>query len=427
MSFFYLSFIAVIIFVFNVKSETCEEYFDKNIKSVELLVNNKPNTFPPIININSDYLMLRFDELESSDVKNFYYTFKHCTHDWKKSKTTQNIFLNGFYQNFIEKYDFSVTTGVKYILYSLTFPNENISFKEPGNYLIEVYEQSSDKKILAKKFYVLDKKTTINPLIRTIDQGIGSEFYQNITFLVSVDETLKLNYRRDIVSIIRQNGRYDNSKIIKEPDFVSGNSVRYDNNLQNTQFEGGIEFLQLDLTDRNFATSSGKTINNSSIPNIILNPTYIINNLEYSFFNDINGNKILANKINSPINTLPYINVKFTLIPKKEYLTGNLYIIGDVVNWKTDSSAMLKYNPKTQNYEKNLLLKQGYYNYLYGFKKDGTNYINIGAVMGSSYQTENDYYIFTYHKSIFPKIDRLIGFKKINSIKNRWEIYFFLY
>jgi hypothetical protein len=40
------------------------------------------------------------------------------------------------------------------------------------------------------------------------------------------------------------------------------------------------------------------------------------------------------------------------------------------------------------------------------------------AVEGSHFDTENDYHIFVYFRDIRTNCDRLVGYRKINSVKN---------
>jgi len=49
---------------------------------------------------------------------------------------------------------------------------------------------------------------------------------------------------------------------------------------------------------------------------------------------------------------------------------GNFYILGKLTNWKLDKANRMTYNYKRFGYECNLVLKQGYYNYIYAFLKD---------------------------------------------------------
>jgi hypothetical protein len=74
----------------------------------------------------------------------------------------------------------------------------------------------------------------------------------------------------------------------------------------------------------------------------------------------------------------------------------------------------MTYDNTIKRYSGKLLLKQGFYNYLYvTANKDGI--INNHAIEGSFYQTENDYSVIVYYKPIGSRYDQVIGYGKTNS------------
>ena len=74
----------------------------------------------------------------------------------------------------------------------------------------------------------------------------------------------------------------------------------------------------------------------------------------------------------------------------------------------------MKYNAETGQYECDIYLKQGYYNYEYVLKKYDGETLNR-FIEGTHYQTVNDYYIFIYHRPTGEQYDQLIGLKKLTS------------
>ena len=82
----------------------------------------------------------------------------------------------------------------------------------------------------------------------------------------------------------------------------------------------------------------------------------------------------------------------------------------------------MKYNPQTKAYEKDLLLKQGGYNYLYAVVPYGSTstalYKNnntkiMGIIEGNAWETENEYTIYVYHRPFGSRYDKLIAFSSI--------------
>jgi hypothetical protein len=63
-----------------------------------------------------------------------------------------------------------------------------------------------------------------------------------------------------------------------------------------------------------------------------------------------------------------------------------------------------------------MLLKQGFYNYQYVFVKDGKQAYSFEEVEGNSYETENLYSIYIYHRTQGKYYDRLVGYKQLSSL-----------
>jgi hypothetical protein len=74
----------------------------------------------------------------------------------------------------------------------------------------------------------------------------------------------------------------------------------------------------------------------------------------------------------------------------------------------------MTYNADKRQYEANIYLKQGYYNYEYVLKKYEGDNINR-FIEGTHYQTVNDYHIYIYHRPTGESYDQLIGIQKLTS------------
>jgi hypothetical protein len=81
----------------------------------------------------------------------------------------------------------------------------------------------------------------------------------------------------------------------------------------------------------------------------------------------------------------------------------------------------MQFNADKGIYEKTLFLKQGYYNYTYVTRPaDEPNAPGILKLTdGNSWETENDYTIFVYYRSLNDRYDELVGVTTINSRFNR--------
>jgi hypothetical protein len=75
----------------------------------------------------------------------------------------------------------------------------------------------------------------------------------------------------------------------------------------------------------------------------------------------------------------------------------------------------MTFNYERKGYELNLLLKQGYYNYMYVLKEPSNPVADETLIEGSHWETENDYTIMVYYRETGSLYDRLIAVNFLNS------------
>ena len=64
-------------------------------------------------------------------------------------------------------------------------------------------------------------------------------------------------------------------------------------------------------------------------------------------------------------------------------------------------------------YVGSVYLKQGFYNYKYARKRDGV--VDYNAFSGNHSQTENNYTLLVYYRSVGDLYDRVIGVGSLNT------------
>jgi hypothetical protein len=85
-------------------------------------------------------------------------------------------------------------------------------------------------------------------------------------------------------------------------------------------------------------------------------------------------------------------------------------------NFVLSDENKMDYNPKTQLYEKALLIKQGFTNYSYTLTSNNLNVDNENAIDGNFFQTENNYLVLVYYRENNQRYDRVIGKGSATSI-----------
>ena len=100
------------------------------------------------------------------------------------------------------------------------------------------------------------------------------------------------------------------------------------------------------------------------------------------------------------------------------YTGGTLHIFGGLADWSAPDACRMSYNPERRAYENTLLLKQGFYNYIYAYIPDGSAVPDAGYLEGHHYETGNRYTIRVYHSERSRDYDRRIAVRQIRSSGN---------
>jgi len=219
---------------------------------------------------------------------------------------------------------------------------------------------------------------------------------------------------------IKQNGRLDDQITDLKPLFIQPAKLVYDYNRENL-FEGGNEYRWLDIRSVRFAPEYVKNIvYHDPYYHFELFPDVPRANKSYFYKSDFNGRYYIEVKeYENPEIEADYVYVHFSLLAAKPYPDGDIYVLGELTNWQVNDANKMVYNAMNSRYELTLLLKQGFYNYMYLFVKHGETKGSLKRIEGSFSQAENDYLIFVYYRRTGDYYDHLIGVTTANSMKPR--------
>jgi len=390
--------------------------YQNNIKSV--LFNRKNwELSPPIIEMNSlEKLVLRFDDMDA-DFKNYAYTIIHCNAMWKPSDLQQYEFIEGFYEDRIEDYSFSVNTRVPFTHYHLEIPNHNMKPVISGNYILKIFvDGDPDDVVLTKRFMVFERHLAASAQVKQATNLEHRKTHQEIDFAINTSGYRVSNPYRDLRAVITQNGRWDNAIYDLQPRLVQGNELIYDYEDENL-FRGVNEFRSFDIKSLRYRSLNVNSITTGSEGWLVeLLPDRSRQFLQYTSREDINGQFLIKTEdYNDDFLESDYAYVDFFLSLSKPLTEGNVYLMGDLSNWNFTDLNKMKYNYQRSGYELTLLLKQGFYDYMYGFLEDGKETADLTQFEGSHSFTENNYSIYIYHRKPGDFFDSLVGITHINS------------
>ncbi|MFM7177732.1 MAG: DUF5103 domain-containing protein [Bacteroidota bacterium] len=370
----------------------------------------------PILQIGSDeMLLLKFDDLDA-DNKYYSYTLIHCNADWTPSNLLQSDYLQGFTEDRITDYKSSFNTIQSFTHYQLLIPGREVRPILSGNYLVKVYpEGEPDKPVITRRMMVVEPRTVIDAHVHQATTVQDRDSKQEVDFTISYQGLQVSNPFDDIKVVVKQNGRWDNAVTDLKPLFLKDNLLDYSYDGENS-FNGGNEFRTFDTRTLRILTQNVKEIlkGNDGFT-IVLMPAESRSFKRYSVENDINGRFLIRNQDGRDDDLEgEYLRVKFTL--KHDILTdGNYYVFGSLSDWRCGPANKMNYNYDEGSYEALLYLKQGYYDYVFGFLKDGAQFCDETIAEGSHYETVNEYTILVYHRATGTRADKLVGVKKVIS------------
>lgn len=376
----------------------------------------------PVLQLGTtDVLQLSFDDL-SEDATDYGYRLIHCTKDWQPSVLSENDFTGGFFTGIISKYRPSFNTTHSYFHYTLDFPNDQMQVLLSGNYLMVVFENAEPEKIvLTQRFLVVENLVNIETNIhRATDVSLRNS-HQEVDVKLNTSGLNISNPYSDISLVILQNNSWLSAITNLKPRFVLDNELDY-NYEEGNLFQGGSEFRTFDIRTMRFLTQfiEGIAYDSSTNENkVILKPAARKGTQRYTSEDDINGKfliKIYEDR-NSEVEA-DYLKVRFTLPVLEPYLNGKIYLYGQLTNWNVSPEGKMEFDDDNSLYFKELLLKQGYYNYEYLFVPDSTGKPEIADTEGQHFETRNDYSVLVYYREPGGRFDRLVGYRKAESAGN---------
>ena len=397
--------------------ELIDKVYKSEIKAVHLSQKDWQHA-PPYMELGSiESLRLSFD-LMGDDVKDYTFTYIHCTPDWEESDIVSHEYLNGFSEDNILNYDFSFNTIQKYIHYDLVFPTENMKITKSGNYIIKVYENGDlDNVVLTKRFFVWIPMTDITADVHQATIIEDRYYKHEVDFNISykgVDVTDPFN---EFQVVILQNERWDNAIRDLNPVFIRDNQLIYDYDRENV-FPAGNEYRHFDVRNLNYHSDRIDSIyfeNDTNKVTLFSDPKRSF--LKYSSISDINGKVMYGLENHQAFNTdADYAEIQFNLPFDNVLDNGSIYVFGQFTQWDYIPEAKMIYNYKLHRYETSMYLKQGYYNYEYIFVEGDNETGDNTYIEGSHYQTNNSYKILVYHKGISDMYHKLIGVKTVSNI-----------
>ena len=384
------------------------EMLDKNIASLQVVANNDWLSLP-IITLNSnDFVNISFDDL-THEYHRYCYKIEHCEADWQTSCALfESDYIDGFASgNTIDDVQESTNTVQLYTHYKISFPNNKCRPKISGNYRVTIYDENDEKHVVCRAYFMIVEPSMAVQLNVTTNTDIDiNGKHQQVEMAVDYGNNIVSNPQTQIKTVVMQSNRWDNAVVNARPQYIKANGLQWIH-CKDFIFDGGNEYRKFETLDVTHTTMGLESINwdghnyHAWIWTDEPRPSYI-------YDKDANGAFLIRNSdnIDNDVNS-DYIITHFRL--KSPQIPHPIYINGFFTNDRFLPQYEMKWNEKNQQYEGELLLKQGYYSYQYLMMKPEGKLKPVPSE-GNFYQTENTYQALIYFKANGDRTDRLVGY-----------------
>lgn len=392
--------------------------YKESVRTVLLYADGNQNKDPLIpLEQAQNRLTLSFDLLgNESEVLN--YTFIHCTNDWLPSELQRYYYATGYDYGRIDNYEFSRNTLIDYVHYQLKFPEAEMMPTVSGNYLLIVYGDDLSDLYFTRRFMVIDAKASISASVpRYCDDISLSDTHQQLNVNVSMSSIMGGNIQEYSNLTIRQNGRWDNASVGLKPSFVYPDYLSYEHDPM-TVFEASNQYRRINFSNFYFQSENIAHIEQTDEYYVV---DYAVCESRarkpYVTYEDIHGEKYIyiANEGRETDTEADYAWVNLFLSWPYPLKDEDMYVMGAANNWQFDERNLMQYDYQLHGYLCQMLLKQGYYNFLFVTADRNTGKVSTDLTEGNHWDTDNLYKLYFYYFNASKGYDELIGYTTVTS------------
>ena len=375
----------------------------------------------PIIPLEDmmERLTLSFDILDGEgEVLN--YTFIHCTYDWQPTEIQRIQYASGFESDRLDDYAFSRNTLIEYVNYQLRFPREDMMPLISGNYLLIVFRDdlNDESILLTRRFMVVDEKAHVGAIVpRYPDDLALTDTHQQLNVMVNMNNYISTNTPQFSNLTIRQNGRWDNAAVGLKPTYVYPDYLSYEHHPQ-TVFDGTNQYRRFNTSNFYFQSENLAHIRQTDdYFEIDIATCESQARKAYATYEDIHGEKYIYVEDDNLDNTTEadYCRVNFFYKSEAPLTHEDLYIMGAINDWRFDDRNKMVYDYRLRGYICSMLLKQGYYNFMFATVDRKTGEVMTDLTDGNYWETNNVYKLYFYYYNSIKGYDELIGYSVVNS------------
>lgn len=388
--------------------------FSPHIKTIQVYLNNNQLDYPVLRMGADDHITVSFDWM-SHDFRHLAYRVKFCNADWTLSELTEMEYMEGLNEVVIEDPVMSMNTTFDYSHYEFSLPNDDVKLTLSGNYVVQVYDTDEPSSILMTAcFSQQDAQVSLGGAAdgKSV-YGVNKE-YQHLSFELFYKNGFAV-LPEELKVVVRQNGRYDNEVVGIKPTYIKPESLVFEDEHQ-LSFEAGREFNVADFSHRyRYSGRIERITYHSPYYHVEMLPGKWKSGRNQAYEHDVDGGYIVNQQDVWSNAEIDYSVVHFTYPKDEPWLDGALYVSGRFCDGRLSEANRMTYNFDRRQYELDIVLKNGGYNFQYLFVPAGTKAGIPSRAEGSTWETGNEYQVYVYYRPLGSNYDRLVGFERIKT------------
>lgn len=358
---------------------------------------------------NDETIEFSFDEM-SHQYHRFTYHIQHCDAQWQPSEILESDFLDGFNDETIDDWENSLNTTFDYTHYRLTIPNDKARLKLSGNYRLSIREDG--REVAYFRFCVSEGKTLLSCTISGNTDIDAHNSRQQLDLTVNYGSLIVRDPAKELYTVVMQNRRTDNIVINPTPTYDAGNKLTYEH-CRDLIFPAGNEFRRFEVVN---LYDYFMNVDRVSFHDPFYHATLMQDTRRhaYKFDYDHNGRYLIRYSQGNSDTEADYLFMHFNLASER-LSGGKLYVSGHFSGGNLTSKYEMEYDDAKKEYQADILLKMGAYDYQYIWVPDGETSGQTKPVEGDWYETKNEYLILLYYRERGSRYDRLVSELKIEN------------
>lgn len=377
---------------------------DESIRTVQLYRGDNEIALPVVERGSAESLTLEFD-LMAQQGRPLSISFQHADRSWSRDLSPNQI-LESYHDDRLVDYRTSQGTTVPYVHYTYQFPNDDIRFRLSGNYILRVTDRSRENSVLFERpFFISDQTGRL--------QAGGQSFVIPGQQRRSLRPVARYQPPQDIrgtsfgyTACFVRNGRLPDTRCRDRPQLAQASGLEFELP-RSRAFAPTTADYAVDLGSLRGGPSIERTDRTDVPIDVLLEPDYA----QFGggdFDASLNGQIVVGAAIRGradPELTAEYVDATFAFVPpEEEPLAGGVTVAGSFSGMDPERGMEMQWNPTRARYEREMLLKQGRYQYFYQSPDDRLKQ----AARNAQSRLQNIYTTFLYYRDPSQGTDRLL-------------------